>query len=236
VARRLHATFPTLRERWTPQLGVKTGADDVFLQAEPGPWTRPAVRGRDVSPWILEPRRHLLWTHGPDGHVFPSLSPDLEAHFARHAARLLSRSDYRSGAPWQVFRLALASRVHRVIWSDLAARLAAAIPSPDVVPLNTVYGIATRSAEDACALAALLNSRWMSALASLGADPARGGFRRFNARVVGGLPLPPTGAPEWDKLVELGRRREPADDIVARMFELDATDQRALARVAPAPL
>ena len=30
VSRRLRAQFPTVGDRWTPQLGVKTGADDLF--------------------------------------------------------------------------------------------------------------------------------------------------------------------------------------------------------------
>src|SRR5205807_1523445 len=80
---------------------------------------------------------------------------------------------------------------------DLARRLVAVVPDPEIVPLNTVYGIATRELDDAYALAALFNSRWLTALARLHADPARGGFRRFNARVVRGLPLPPTSPPAW---------------------------------------
>src|SRR5439155_20939068 len=31
VAQQLRDRFPTVGDRWTPQLGVKTGADDVFL-------------------------------------------------------------------------------------------------------------------------------------------------------------------------------------------------------------
>src|SRR5213078_3416421 len=42
VAQQLRDRFPTVGDRWTPQLGVKTGADDVFLVAAPHPWTRPA--------------------------------------------------------------------------------------------------------------------------------------------------------------------------------------------------
>lgn len=236
VSRRVRANFPALRERWTPQLGVKTGADGVFLVATPAPWTRPAVRGRDVAAWIAAPRLHLLWTHAADGRVLSALPPALQAHFALCGDRLLRRSDYRSGPPWQLFRLALASCAHRVIWPDLAPRLVAAILPPELVPLNTVYGVATRVADDACALAALLNSRWASALAGLAADPARGGFHRFNARVVGDLPVPPAGAPAWELLTAAGRARIPSDDIVAQAFELDRSDLRALARAAPAPL
>jgi hypothetical protein len=61
------------------------------------------------------------------------------------------------------------------------------------------------------------------------ADPARGGFRRFNARVVGGLPMPHPESPVWAELTRRGERREPADDVIADVFELDGADRRALA-------
>src|SRR2546430_9046826 len=54
IARHLRTACPTLGDRWSPQLGVKTGADDVFLVARPGPGTRPVVRGRDLEPWRSE--------------------------------------------------------------------------------------------------------------------------------------------------------------------------------------
>jgi len=228
IARRLRAAFPTVGDRWTPQLGVKTGADDVFLVPTACAGTRPAVRGRDVGAWRCDARLHLLWTHGPDGRPLPHLPSDVAAQLAPHLARLRRRSDYRAGAPWQVFRTALARAPHRVIWPDLGRRLAAAVPDAAVVPLNTVYGIATRNAEEAVALAALLNSRWLTALACLVADPARGGFHRFNARVVRDLPIPGADSPVWAVLAALGALQEPADDLVADAFELDHTDRRAL--------
>src|SRR5207245_2489139 len=159
VARRVCATLPTVGERWTPQLGVKTGADDVFLVREPVPGTRPALRGRDLSAWRAEPRAFLLWTHGPDGRPLARLPPVLEHALRPHLERLRRRADYRSGAPWQVFRTALAVARHRVVWPDLARRLAAVVPDVEPVPLNTAYGVATRTGDEACALAAWLNSR-----------------------------------------------------------------------------
>jgi hypothetical protein len=228
VARRLRAAFPTVGDRWTPQLGVKTGADEVFLVAAACPETRPAVRGRDLGAWRCDARLHLLWTHGPDGRPLPRLSTSLAARLTPHLGRLRRRADYRAGVPWQVFRTALAHAEHRVLWPDLGRRLAAAVPEPAIVPLNTVYGIATRDADESVALAALLNSRWLTALACLVADPARGGFHRFNARVVRDLPSPSAGSPVWAVLIDLGARREPADDAVADAFELDRRDRRAL--------
>ena len=236
VARRLRTAFPTVGDRWAPVLGVKTGADDLFLVASPRSGARPALRGRDVTAWRCEARRYLLWTHGSDGRPLERLPAFLAAHFAPHLDRLRRRADYRAGAPWQLFRTALARAPHRVVWADLGRRLAAAVPDAGVVPLNTVYGIVTRDEGDAVALAALLNSRWLTALARLVADPARGGYRRFNARVVGNLPIPPAAPAVWAALAALGRRRACADAVVAEAFELDETDRRALARLVPDPL
>jgi hypothetical protein len=228
IARRLRAAFPTIGDRWTPQLGVKTGADAVFLVPAAGPGTRPAVRGRDLSAFRCDVRLHLLWTHGADGHTLPQLLSSVAARLAPHLDRLRRRADYRSGAPWQLFRTSLARAQHRVLWPDLGRRLAAAVPEAAIVPLNTVYGIATRDEEDAAGLAALLNSRWLTALARLVADPARGGYHRFNARVVRNLPVPGDGSPAWAALAALGARHEAADDAVADAFELDQRDRRAL--------
>jgi hypothetical protein len=145
-----------------------------------------------------------------------------------HTARLRRRADYRDGPPWQLFRTALATAPHRVCWPDLGRRVAAAVPAAGMVPLNTVYGVATRSIADARALAAWLNARWLTALAILSADPARGGYRRFNARTVGGLPVPAAGAAEWSALAALGERGATDDRLVADLLQLDDTDRRAL--------
>ncbi len=236
VARHLRAVCPAVGDRWRPQLGVKTGADEVFLVSQPGPATRPVVRGRDLRPWRATPRAHLLWTHGPDGRPFARLPAELARALDPHVERLCRRSDYRRGPPWQLFRIALADAPHRVIWPDLARRLAAVVPDSNVVPLNTVYGIVTRAADDAYALAALFNSRWLTALARLSADPARGGFRRFNARVVRGLPLPPSNPAQWRALADQGRANASDDDAIADMYQLEAADRRALDASAADPL
>jgi hypothetical protein len=235
VARRLSRELPSLAERWPPQLGVKTGADELFLVGEALPGTRPVLRGRDLSSRQVSPRRYLLWTHDATGLPLTQLPAALAARLAPHVERLRRRSDYRGGPAWQLFRVGLAIARHRVLWADLARELRAVIPAPEIVPLNTVYGVATRSAGDADALAALLNTSWCTALARLVADPARGGFRRFNARVVGALPLPRANAAAWSTLTQLGRRHEPADTFVAELYGLDASERRALARLAPHP-
>ena len=229
LLQRLRDRFPMVRDRWVPQLGVKTGADDLFLVDQEQPGTRPAVRGRDIGAWRCTPRRHVLWTHGSDGAPLTRLHTEAARRLATHEQRLRQRADYKGGPPWQLFRTGLGCAVHRVVWADLGRRLGAVVPPPEVVPLNTVYGIVTRTASDAAALAALFNCRWHSLLARLVADPARGGFRRFNARVIGGLPIPPTDSAVWPELASCGARREPPDDLVAEVLELDGADRRALA-------
>jgi len=178
----------------------------------------------------------LLWTHGPDGRPFARLPTELARALDPHVERLCRRSDYRRGPPWQLFRIALADAPHRVIWPDLARRLAAVVPDTGVVPLNTVYGIVTLAADDAYALAALFNSRWLTALARLSADPARGGYRRFNARVVRGLPLPPSNPAQWRALADQGRANASDEDAIADMYQLEAADRRALDASAADPL
>ncbi|MGH7645865.1 MAG: hypothetical protein ACREMR_09800, partial [Gemmatimonadales bacterium] len=191
---------------------------------------------RDVSAWTCHVRSYVLWTHGPDGRPLARLPPALATRLDPALDRLRRRADYRRGPPWQMFRIGLVLAPHAVIWPDLAYRLVATVLEPGVVPLNTLYGIATREACDAQALAAWFNSRWLSALARLAADPARGGFRRFNAGVVRALPIPPQGAAAWGALADLGARRVTDDEAVAHVLELDASDRRALARLAPDPV
>ncbi len=229
ISRRLRAEFSTVGDRWSPQLGVKTGADDLFVLDRECPGTRPAIRGRDIAAWCCRPRRYLLWTHGTDGLPLARLPSELTARLSHHEDRLRRRADYKAGPPWQLFRTGLGFAAHRVVWPDLGRRLAAAVPAAELVPLNTVYGIATRDAADAAALAALFNSRWLTGLARLVADPARGGFRRFNARVVRGLPVPASESAVWAALARCGQHCEPADDLIADAFQLDGADRRALA-------
>jgi hypothetical protein len=230
VARRLRDELPTVGERWAPILGVKTGADELFLLSEPCEESRPALRGRDCGRWRVEVRLHLMWTHEADGRVRTRLNGAMSSRLDPVAERLKRRADYRGGPPWQLFRLGLAVATHRVIWPDLARKLSASVPDAVMAPLNTVYGIVTRAADEAHALAALFNSRWYTALAALRADPARGGFRRFNARVVRILPLPPASHSIWGRLAESGRKHEVDDDTVAEALGLDARDRRTLDR------
>ena len=244
VLRRLAREHPSLAERFTCHLGVKTGANHVFLDpsgdVEPA-LLRWAVRGRDVRPFTVRERARLLWTHGADGAPLPRLPPRAAAHLAPYAQALRARADYAGGLPWTLFRTHAATRAHRVVWPDLARRLTAcALTGPRAarrVPLNTCYVAPTRTAETAERVAAWLNSTWIRAVALSGAVPAASGFHRFSATTVGRLPLPAevTADPDLSAIARAGRRgaavQEALDDIAARHLGLTRSERAELGRL-----
>ena len=191
------ARHPRLSDRFACHLGVKTGANDLFLdppetvELELVRW---AVRGRDLAPFAAVRERRLLWPCDALGRPLRELPPGARAHLAPHIERLRARADDVGGPPWALFRTAAAAAPCRVVWADLARRLTAAALANecarDQIPLNTCYLVTTADAPTALRLAAWLNSTWMRAVARLAAPPAANGFARFGAQVVGGLPLP----------------------------------------------
>src|SRR5690606_30784891 len=69
------ASVPTLASAFHPALGVKTGANEVFLDPDAPlhEWTRPAIRGRDVSPLGARPSVRLLWPADARGRPLEQL-------------------------------------------------------------------------------------------------------------------------------------------------------------------
>lgn len=242
----LRADHPRVADRFSCHLGVKTGCNRIFLDPTgtiEERLLRWAVRGRDIRPFRAEARRRLLWTHADNGDPLPSLPSGAAAWIAQHRGALLARRDYAGGPAWTVFRAAAATAAHRVVWADLARHLtAAALSGPtarELIPLNSCYLISTASGAAALRLTAWFNSTWIRAAAQYGADPAANGFARFNARVVGGLPLPPAALldPDLAVLAATAARGAPSpdpaqevlDDIVARHLTLGPAHRRALA-------
>ncbi len=236
------ADHPRVADHWTPRLGAKTGANDAYVDppadVEPG-CIRLALRGREVRPFRAEPRFRLLWPHDDAGRPLAALPPGAARHLRRHRDRLALRADADPRLPWWAcFRAAAGRPVPRVAWADLARRLQAAAlvgaGGNRVVPLNTCYVVLATADEDALALAAWLNSTWLRTAAAHGADEARGGYRRFGARVVGALPFP-LAARRDPELVALARRgaRHPVqpelDERVASLLGLAPAHRRALA-------
>ena len=96
------------------------------------------------------------------------------------------------------------------------------------MPLNTCYVVLCRLPTAAQSLCAWLNSTWIRAAARATADPASGGYARFNARVVGGVPLPP-GVLDDARFADLAVRaaggeaiQEELDALVADCLTLGA--------------
>jgi hypothetical protein len=236
------AEHPRVADLWTPRLGAKTGANDDYLDppaAVEARCVRLALRGREVRPFRAEPRHRLLWPHDDAGHPLPALPPVAARHLHRHRDRLALRADADPRLPWWAcFRAAAGRPVPRVAWADLAQRLqAAALVGPEgnrVVPLNTCYVILATAEEDALALAAWLNATCLRVAAAHGADEARGGYRRFGARVVGALPFPLAARRDPD-LVALARRgarhsvQSELDGRVTELLGLSPAHRRALA-------
>ncbi len=257
----LRAAGQPMREIAEPALGVKTGADDLFvgsLLERQGPiarfklaqgeidieWDllRPAVRGRDVRPFQIALERALIWTHEPGGSARDTLPPFAAAYFHTHRSRLRARADYRDGPPWALFRVRPVDG-NRVVWADIARRPAAAVLEasgvPRAIPLNTCYTARTPDRGTALLIAAVLNSVWSAALAHVTADEARGGYRRINLRVAGAFPIPPSGT-ATDALISLSTQAHEhndvaagdLDDAVAEAFHLPAAVRRSIRNLA----
>jgi hypothetical protein len=258
---RLCGGGPLLGAVAPPLLGVKTGADSIFVgrliehrddaclvrladhdvPLEPAV-LRPAVRGRDLRPFRSAGDRVLLWPYDGAGAPRRSLPPLATRWLGRHRTTLEARSDFRGGPPWILFRTPAAFAPHRVVWPDLARSphaVALDVLRGDAVPLNTCYVSAAPDEPTALALAATLNSTWIRVLLRLRADEARGGYRRHNARAMGAVPVPPDGE-HRQRLVELSRDAHYSHDIsqqdldraVAQALGLDAATCADLADLA----
>lgn len=240
----LQAAHPRLGDTFDCHLGLKTGANRIFLNPPEGlepEVLRWAVRGRDITAFRCAPKARLLWTHGDAGQTRQELPPRCAAYVASYLAQLRERKDYTGGPPWVVFRVRAAIARHRVIWADLARQLVAAALTGrqdlQYIPLNSCYVAAAKRATEAECLTACLNSTWLRAAARLGAVPAAGGFARFNAQTIARLPLPTTVLADAaiPLLARQGRAgsavQEELDELVARHLGLTSTAQNALRSV-----
>jgi len=244
---------PALSTRFRPRLGVKTGANDVFLRdgsaaAElPSAWARRAIQGRDVGPYRAEPGAVVLAAIDAGGAPLRTAPAEVAAFLAPHRTRLARRADAARAPAWALFRTELLAAPWVVIWRDIADRLEAAPLDrrrPDApIPLNTCYGVAVDGELTAWWLSAWLNSGPLRAVASAIAERGSGGVYRFSAATVGMLPIPPREDPAlFGELAMLARRaadgdpRSPdaIDTLVTRALDLAPALAAALARLGAA--
>lgn len=239
VVEALATSHPLFGQIYRCRLGVKTGADRVFIDptdVEPA-LLRPLLRGRDVRAFHTSPQHTLLWTCDDDGAPLTELPPRAAEWIASHRRLLLARRDYQEGPPWQLFRTRGATERFRVVWPDLSRALVAAPLIGTLrraIPLNSCYVASMPERDELLAVTAWLNTPLIRAIARAGTTEASGGFRRFNATVVGRLPfpLPARGNPALVELASAGIRGVPCDDdldaIAADLLGLDQRDRRAL--------
>ena len=234
VARELLRRHPTLAEAVTIHLGVKSGCNAAFIDPPADverEVVRLAVRGRDIGPFRVRSSVRLLYPHDRAGRPLPALPPAARRHLALSATALARRADAATGHWWSLHRTGPASAAHRVVWADLSRHLAAVRLPSRFVPLNSCYLAVAPDADAAGRLTAWLNSTWIGVLARLGADPARGGFARFNARTVGALPWPAAASRDRSLCTfssDVPDVRSALDLRVAELLGLDAGDRRAL--------
>jgi hypothetical protein len=236
----LEGSHPRLGDSMVAHLGVKTGANHLYLnppvELEPA-LLRPAIRGRDIRPFLCRAGSKLLWTHDERGQPLARLPARAAGYFDAHVTALRSRKDYKSGAPWTLFRVLPSLARYRVIWADLARRLTAAALTTQrdrrLIPLNSCYVAPMPSRLTAECLCAWLNSSWIRAAARLAAVPAASGFARYNAQTLARLPLPNgvLSDPELGRITRAARAgstsQEELDTVVSRHLGLSVAAQSA---------
>jgi hypothetical protein len=223
-----------------PTLGVKCGCNDAFLVqrgARDGAMVavtqgerrgqvehdllRPLLRGDTLGAWRAQPTNAgIVWTHGANGAPLAALPEGAARWLGPWRRRLAARADlHGTRAWWSLFRTEGAQwSQHRVVWGDFGRQPRAAViaAGDDTVPLNSCYVLPCPEADDALALAALLNSPLAAAWLNTIAEPARGGWHRYLGWTISLLPVPTDWPRARDILAPIAERAvlgTPPDDI-----------------------
>lgn len=203
---------------------------------------RPLVRGSDIHAWRADVKHKVIFCHRDhSGEYAPP--PKRAARYLRDHKVIDSRG--RVGALQHV---GSSADTTRVAWHDLASTLKAVVlparvcclgSARPLVPLNTVYFIATDEA-NAHLLAAYFNSLPLRTFARAIAERAKDAHFRFFACTVGLLPLPAhwmsTGAASLRDLSEAAHAagcispeaQQELDSVIASAYRLSRADMRAL--------
>ena len=196
IAEAIAGCSATVGDRFTPRMGIKTGANDLFVDPpETVAPNAPLLLGRDLARPGSAPRRLLFAYDLQTALPLPAINEATAAYLHRHRDRLAKRSDLDPGGPpWLLGRVRPELLGHRVAWPDIARLLTAtALPPVNAggpLLLNTCYYLATATNEEALTVACWLNTTPLRAAARWQAERALSGYRRYNAAAIGRLPLP----------------------------------------------
>ena len=188
---------PPANRTWPVRSGDRE--DDVETS-----FLRPVLRGENVRPWSTNPiDAAIIWTHDSIGRPVDQLPRGTAGWLAPWRRQLEARTDAtRARRYWTLFRTEAADmRRPRVVWSDIGRvpRATVLARGDPTVPLNSCYVLFAPSIDEACAVAALLNSAPVAAWLCALAEPARGGYHRFLGWTLARLPIPV----DWGRAVSI---------------------------------
>jgi hypothetical protein len=238
IVKRIHAMHTPLAETLgrMPVMGVKTGDNGAFflnikrvrtkaVETTDGlhiPLTAVCrcVRGRDVRRWKIAEPVWMLWP--PAGGW-------------RKPPRWVEKLAEARGVEVETLRLSYVRPEHvgiKVVWKDLSRGLHAAVLEDalrlgdrgiPLVPNQTLYALDVASIEEACVLAALLNSTIVNVLAIAIAERAKDFYFRYFGRTIARLPLPAVApsSDSWRRLLRAARRARRNSEAAGE--EIDAT-------------
>ena len=234
ILRRLHREHASLADVLdrAPVMGVKTGDNDSFFidvkcirgnTAEthdgihiPLRYLCRCVRGRDIRRWQTCDPAWMLWPP-PGGWI--------------RIPRWLERFAELRGIDADDLNLAYVRSEHcgiKVVWKDVSRGIAAAVLRREMngvplIPNQTLYALPAKTMQDANALATLLNSTVVNALAVSVAERAKDFHYRYFGRTMARVPVPAA----WSKLREA---RGEADRLVDALYGITPSEHSQLDR------
>jgi hypothetical protein len=234
-----HRTLEDVTERVSA--GLATGRDALYVLPEEralaieGELLRPAVRGRDLSPYrIADPRLCVLvpYTYDERGQpllvdleTYPNAYRYLDGHRGvleqRHCVRKWRKAWYDLHDPVP-FDVALRPKI---LVPDVAYASRFVFDEGRYVPLHSTYYIVPRNV-DPHFLTALLNSKPLEFLIRLRAPKVKDGFSRYRKQFLTGLPVPIMTARDASRLAEAGAtgNSERVDELVSDALGLTAKE------------
>lgn len=226
--------YPSVQDKFTLRLGVKTSANDVFLASvkdeamlaevqfsheKTTQWIEkslihPVLRGADIHAYSWKTPKSILFTHEWNSPSTPLKSLPFHAQrwFERHEEKLRKRKNAFHKPAHMLFNCHDDLQERKVVWKDISMQLEAAfIEDNSIIPLNTAYYIPVQTCDDGLLLTAYFNSKLAREYCRDLSEHAMNDYRRYFAWVVGQLPwffdnLDEEGQKLKQQIIDLSRR------------------------------